>query len=56
MASQAELTELRRLVARLAIEYHHWRVAGFPDDHAYYLQVALFDLHLAELSRPESTQ
>lgn len=51
--SAANLTQLRRDIARLAIQYHHWRVAGFPNDHPYHLHVAIVEADLRALQEAE---
>lgn len=49
MPTAQQLTELRQAAAQLAIQYHHWRAAGFPTDHKYYMQVELFEALLSNL-------
>jgi hypothetical protein len=49
VATTAQLTELKQAAAQLAIQYHHWRVAGFPTEHPYYLSVELFEALLSNL-------
>lgn len=49
MPTAQQLTELKQAAAQLAIQYHHWRVEGFPVEHKYYLQVELFEMLLSNL-------
>lgn len=39
-------TELKRLLAKVAISYYHWRDLGFPEDHIYHMHVALYDSYV----------
>lgn len=50
MVSAQALTQLRKDVSHLAVLYHKWRLAGFPADHAYHLQVEVFEADLRALA------
>lgn len=42
-------TELKKLLAKVAISYYHWRAEGFPEDHIYHMHVALYDAYVSGL-------
>lgn len=48
----AATTKVRVEASRLAVQYHHWRLAGFPADHPYHLQLLLFEQALQEATKP----